>query len=352
MFLQRFQVILQENLQKFLAVNRSQRTHKPQRSGDKKAANNIDQNVPELSDAVASTKQEPLQIKPEGGGGSCMVDDIQQASDQPSKGTNSMVNERAALNLQFGSSNEKIEKSKSLISPSKDADSNAVVSMSKSLISPSKDADSNAVVSMSKSMSAMGHFPDVLQNLTPAEFAKAMHKHRLKKGNTQLREGTSDVPPDVGTDSPELASKENDTSVEDEAGSTQSDKENAPSDEKHADKECGDKYILPSSVDESQSECTQAGKEEENKAEDVTYTFVKVFAYSKKCVHLSWMMTTQTPELFLDDRFETDSKFDVDRFKHYTQTGQTMDYVVWPALYLHKDGPLLQKGVAQPCSKK
>ena len=97
---------------------------------------------------------------------------------------------------------------------------------------------------------------------------------------------------------------------------------------------------------------TLTKEENESTSDCLLKRFTKVFTYSTKCVNLSWLMRTQSPELFLDDRLETDSKFDADRFKHYTQTGQTMDYIVWPALYLHEGGPLLQKGVAQPCSKK
>jgi hypothetical protein len=39
--------------------------------------------------------------------------------------------------------------------------------------------------------------------------------------------------------------------------------------------------------------------------------------------------------------------FDKDSFKEYTCRGTYMDFVVWPALFLHKGGPLLNKGVAQ-----
>jgi hypothetical protein len=39
--------------------------------------------------------------------------------------------------------------------------------------------------------------------------------------------------------------------------------------------------------------------------------------------------------------------FDKDSFKEYTCRGKYLDFVVWPALFLHKGGPLLNKGVAQ-----
>jgi hypothetical protein len=40
-------------------------------------------------------------------------------------------------------------------------------------------------------------------------------------------------------------------------------------------------------------------------------------------------------------------KFDTDRFRHYTKSGSTVDYVVWPVLFLHEGGPIICKGVAQ-----
>jgi hypothetical protein len=39
--------------------------------------------------------------------------------------------------------------------------------------------------------------------------------------------------------------------------------------------------------------------------------------------------------------------FDKNLFKEYTFLGNYFDYIVWPALLLHKDGPLLSKGIAQ-----
>jgi hypothetical protein len=40
-------------------------------------------------------------------------------------------------------------------------------------------------------------------------------------------------------------------------------------------------------------------------------------------------------------------RFDKNIFKEYTKSGPTVDFVVWPALYLHENGPLVGKGVAE-----
>jgi hypothetical protein len=39
--------------------------------------------------------------------------------------------------------------------------------------------------------------------------------------------------------------------------------------------------------------------------------------------------------------------FNADIYRGYTKTGKEYKYLVWPPLYLHKDGPMLGKGVAQ-----
>ncbi|KAH3737777.1 hypothetical protein DPMN_044371 [Dreissena polymorpha] len=44
--------------------------------------------------------------------------------------------------------------------------------------------------------------------------------------------------------------------------------------------------------------------------------------------------------------------FDTEKFKEYTSRGPFADYFVWPLMYLHQDGPMLGKGIAQGCKKK
>lgn len=39
------------------------------------------------------------------------------------------------------------------------------------------------------------------------------------------------------------------------------------------------------------------------------------------------------------------TKMDGYNMKSFTKNGQYVDFSVWPALYLHKDGPLLSKGI-------
>lgn len=68
--------------------------------------------------------------------------------------------------------------------------------------------------------------------------------------------------------------------------------------------------------------------------------------YIKKCIFLGWMMVVQSPPMCLATCKEGE-RFDKNIFKEYTKSGPTVDFVVWPALYLHDNGPLLGKGVAE-----
>lgn len=38
---------------------------------------------------------------------------------------------------------------------------------------------------------------------------------------------------------------------------------------------------------------------------------------------------------------------DKQEFKVFTKDGDEVDYLVWPALYLYENGPLMEKGVVQ-----
>ncbi|KAK3602821.1 hypothetical protein CHS0354_026372 [Potamilus streckersoni] len=73
----------------------------------------------------------------------------------------------------------------------------------------------------------------------------------------------------------------------------------------------------------------------------------KVVIYSKKCFQLCWLMSIQDPPVVLSGDPETGARFDSNLYRRYTISGDNVDYVVWPALLLHKYGPVLAKGVAE-----
>ena len=64
--------------------------------------------------------------------------------------------------------------------------------------------------------------------------------------------------------------------------------------------------------------------------------------YVEGCTDIMWHTQIQSPPLVLD--FETKNK---DWYKKFTSPGQIIDYIVWPAVFLYENGPLLAKGIAQ-----
>lgn len=79
-------------------------------------------------------------------------------------------------------------------------------------------------------------------------------------------------------------------------------------------------------------------------------TLAKVNPYIWKCVELCWFMVIQSPPIYINTKWQSipGELFNNDMFKFYAETGDKMDYVVWPTLFLKEGGPVLCKGVAQP----
>ncbi|XP_052794205.1 uncharacterized protein LOC128227578 isoform X1 [Mya arenaria] len=69
--------------------------------------------------------------------------------------------------------------------------------------------------------------------------------------------------------------------------------------------------------------------------------------FINKCLFIGWMMVVQTPPMDFKSARKGDH-FDKNIFNYYTKSGKFIDVVVWPALLLHKDGPVVGKGIAQP----
>ncbi|XP_060566866.1 uncharacterized protein LOC132725703 [Ruditapes philippinarum] len=69
--------------------------------------------------------------------------------------------------------------------------------------------------------------------------------------------------------------------------------------------------------------------------------------YFEACFNLCWLMVVQDPPLSFGPNIRRGDVFNTDLYKAYTQRGNTVAYVVWPALLLHTGGSVLCKGVAQ-----
>jgi hypothetical protein len=76
--------------------------------------------------------------------------------------------------------------------------------------------------------------------------------------------------------------------------------------------------------------------------------FAKTLHFAEHCVELCWLMQAGQPPMFLDADIPENGRFETDILKQYTKKGNSIDYMVWPVLYLYKNGPMLSKGVAQP----
>ncbi|XP_052076003.1 uncharacterized protein LOC127714089 isoform X1 [Mytilus californianus] len=72
--------------------------------------------------------------------------------------------------------------------------------------------------------------------------------------------------------------------------------------------------------------------------------------FVEDCIKYAWMMQIQDPPVYIEWDFPSDTKIDTNILRSYTKAGDQVDFIVWPVLYLHKDGPVLNKGVVQPKS--
>ena len=71
----------------------------------------------------------------------------------------------------------------------------------------------------------------------------------------------------------------------------------------------------------------------------------RLLDYINKSIEICWLMAVQDPPMYLYNVQRTE--FDSSKFREYQRRGFYAEYIVWPALALCKNGPLLSKGVAQ-----
>nr|XP_022321254.1 uncharacterized protein LOC111123295 [Crassostrea virginica] len=69
--------------------------------------------------------------------------------------------------------------------------------------------------------------------------------------------------------------------------------------------------------------------------------------FAAKCLEMCWYMAVQSPPLALVFDVKRLDPFNDKYFKKFVTTGDKFDFVVWPCILLHKNGPILAKGVAQ-----
>ncbi|KAH3838529.1 hypothetical protein DPMN_111939 [Dreissena polymorpha] len=69
--------------------------------------------------------------------------------------------------------------------------------------------------------------------------------------------------------------------------------------------------------------------------------------YLQECFSICWLMCVQDPPVVFGSLPKNGAAFDKNAYKEYTQSGTTIDFVVWPAMFLFQGGNVLCKGVAQ-----
>ncbi|XP_053392096.1 uncharacterized protein LOC128554806 isoform X2 [Mercenaria mercenaria] len=75
---------------------------------------------------------------------------------------------------------------------------------------------------------------------------------------------------------------------------------------------------------------------------------LKIKPFVKECIGICWMCLIQFPPLKVE--FEPNARgryFNTDVYRPYTKSGASIDFIVWPALLLHENGPVIAKGIAQ-----
>ena len=58
-------------------------------------------------------------------------------------------------------------------------------------------------------------------------------------------------------------------------------------------------------------------------------------------------MCVKDPPVVLDFNFKRGDPFNKDKLSAFTKAGDSVDYLVWPMMYLNENGPVMSKGVTQ-----
>ena len=72
--------------------------------------------------------------------------------------------------------------------------------------------------------------------------------------------------------------------------------------------------------------------------------------YISSVADLCWLLNVQDPPCFIKCGLHRGDKFNDDDYKRYMSSGEEVNYIVWPAMYLYKGGPIISKGVVQAMS--
>ena len=71
--------------------------------------------------------------------------------------------------------------------------------------------------------------------------------------------------------------------------------------------------------------------------------------YIDRCTEICWLMAVQDPPMALSKAIGENGLFDKFKYREFMNSGQFVDYIVWPGVLIQDGGMLLSKGVAQCC---
>ncbi|XP_069136901.1 uncharacterized protein [Argopecten irradians] len=132
--------------------------------------------------------------------------------------------------------------------------------------------------------------------------------------------------------------------------------QNMDMDDKAEDISCtSHKQITPGSSDMLTKDKLPVDKRQESRGArgEVRISSLKFTSkFAKTCVNLCWNMRIQNPPMHIDTEIKKGGKINKHIYKNYTQKGERVGFLVWPALFRRKYGLLLCKGVVQPLPEK
>ncbi|KAH3839870.1 hypothetical protein DPMN_113308 [Dreissena polymorpha] len=80
----------------------------------------------------------------------------------------------------------------------------------------------------------------------------------------------------------------------------------------------------------------------------VIHKFAKTIpTFVRDCIRACWLMNLHEPALVALNNIAHGTDFDSNKYEIYTKEGNTVYYMVWPAILLHEGGPVLAKGVVE-----
>ncbi|XP_033743437.1 uncharacterized protein LOC117329550 [Pecten maximus] len=78
----------------------------------------------------------------------------------------------------------------------------------------------------------------------------------------------------------------------------------------------------------------------------------EVSHYAEECLKLCWLCAIQDPSIEFMYSVKEGEVIDSKYFRKYDRSGDIVEYLLWPAMLLHKEGPVLSRGIVQVFKKK